>query len=153
MSPRSHTDLTGCGLQIPVGSKKRLRLAVCVGARPARLSARFFGRLREKGYDWMISCIGSINSFFRWGSQRPSFYTTNQVTWKSERLGWWGVLLSYWVLLQSMCSVFGCILYGSIGLSVYLVVSITVYISRTSQSSWLKSQKVVQTQCSGILAD
>ncbi|CAK9006698.1 unnamed protein product [Durusdinium trenchii] len=28
----------------------------------------------------MISCIGSINSFFRWGSQRPSFYTTNQVT-------------------------------------------------------------------------
>lgn len=31
-------------------------------------------------YDWMISCIGSINSFFRWGSQRPSFYTTNQVT-------------------------------------------------------------------------
>lgn len=42
------------------------------------LEERYIDDFRR--YDRMISCIGKINSFFRWGSSRTSFYETNQVT-------------------------------------------------------------------------
>jgi len=38
------------------------------------LEERYIDDFRR--YDRMISCIGKINSFFRWGSSRTSFYET-----------------------------------------------------------------------------